>query len=137
MSSPEMTLPFSIQVFTRLRRASSVKVRHQRDGGSRKMLDLVIKGGRIIDGTGAPARSGDVGIADGRIVQVGKVASPARQEIDADGALVTPGFIDLHTHYDGQFTWDDTLEPSFSHGVTTVVGGNCGVGFAPVRPDGR
>jgi N-acyl-D-amino-acid deacylase len=101
------------------------------------MLDLVIKGGRIIDGTGASAYAADLAIADGKIVEVGAVSAPARQVIDADGAVVTPGFIDPHTHYDGQFTWDDTLEPSFSHGVTTVVGGNCGVGFAPVSKAGR
>jgi N-acyl-D-aspartate/D-glutamate deacylase len=101
------------------------------------MHDLVIKGGKIVDGTGAPGYAGDVAIAGGRIVEVGKVNGVSREVIDADGALVTPGFVDPHTHYDGQFTWDDTLEPSFSHGVTTVVGGNCGVGFAPVRPAGR
>jgi N-acyl-D-aspartate/D-glutamate deacylase len=101
------------------------------------MLDLVIKGGRIIDGTGAAAYTADVAVADGRIVEVGAVSAPARQVIDAEGAMVTPGFIDPHTHYDGQFTWDETLEPSFSHGVTTVIGGNCGVGFAPVSKSGR
>jgi N-acyl-D-aspartate/D-glutamate deacylase len=98
------------------------------------VLDTVIRGGTIVDGTGADAFTGDVGIRDGRIVALGEVAEAARREIDADGALVTPGFVDLHTHYDGQVTWDDGLEPSATNGVTTVVLGNCGVGFAPVRP---
>ena len=97
------------------------------------MFDMVIRGGAIIDGTGAPVRPGDIAISDGRIVAVGVVEGEARETIDADGAIVTPGFIDVHTHYDGQFLWDDRLEPSFSNGVTTAIGGNCGVGFAPVR----
>jgi len=98
------------------------------------MLDVVIKGGTVVDGSGGPAGTADVGISDGRIVELGDVSGPARQVIDADGALVTPGWVDVHTHYDGQVTWDDVLEPSASNGVTTVVMGNCGVGFAPVRP---
>jgi N-acyl-D-aspartate/D-glutamate deacylase len=98
------------------------------------VLDTVIRGGTIVDGTGAPPRSGDVGIRDGQIVAVGKVDEPTHEEIDADGAIVTPGFLDLHTHYDGQVTWDDALEPSATNGITTIVLGNCGVGFAPVRP---
>jgi N-acyl-D-amino-acid deacylase len=99
------------------------------------MFDLKIMGGRVVDGTGAPAFVGDVAIQDGKIVEVGPaVAGEARRTIDATGKLVTPGFVDIHTHYDGQVTWDDTLEPSSGRGVTTVVMGNCGVGFAPVRP---
>ena len=98
------------------------------------MLDVVIRGGSIVDGTGAPPRTGDVGVRDGRIVAVGEVDEAAAREVDADGCLVTPGFVDVHTHYDGQVTWDDALEPSATNGVTTVVTGNCGVGFAPVRP---
>ncbi|MGH9188358.1 MAG: N-acyl-D-amino-acid deacylase family protein [Acidimicrobiales bacterium] len=98
------------------------------------MLDRVIRGGTIVDGTGAPGVYGDVGIRDDRIVAVGKVDERAREVIDADGALVTPGFFDLHTHYDGQVTWDDALEPSATNGISTIVLGNCGVGFAPVRP---
>ncbi len=98
------------------------------------MLDVVIKGGSVVDGSGAPARTADVGVRDGRIVAVGEVDEPARRTIDADGALVTPGWVDVHTHYDGQATWDDAFEPSASNGVTSLVMGNCGVGFAPVHP---
>jgi N-acyl-D-aspartate/D-glutamate deacylase len=98
------------------------------------MLDYLIKGGTIVDGSGGAPTTGDVGVRDGDIVAVGSVTEEAREVIDAAGALVTPGFIDLHTHYDGQVTWDDALEPSASNGVSTVVLGNCGVGFAPVRP---
>ena len=97
-------------------------------------LDLVVRGGVVVDGTGAPARTADVGVRDAKVVEVGQVDGPARRVIDADGALVIPGFVDIHTHYDGQATWDARLHPSAGHGVTTVVMGNCGVGFAPVRP---
>jgi N-acyl-D-aspartate/D-glutamate deacylase len=97
--------------------------------------DLVIRGGTVVDGTGAPARTADVAITDGVVTEVGSVDGRGRDEIDADGALVTPGFVDIHTHYDGQATWDEQLTPSCWHGVTTVVMGNCGVGFAPVAPD--
>ena len=99
------------------------------------MHDLVIRGGTLIDGTGAPARTGDVAITEGRITELGRVSGPARRTLDADGLTVTPGFVDIHTHYDGQATWDSLLAPSCYHGVTTLVMGNCGVGFAPVRPD--
>ncbi|HEY8121539.1 MAG TPA: amidohydrolase family protein [Myxococcota bacterium] len=98
-------------------------------------FDLVIRGGNVVDGSGAPARTADVAIRDGRIVEVGRVSGAARRTLDADGLTVTPGFVDIHTHYDGQVTWDSVLAPSSQHGVTTVVMGNCGVGFAPVRPD--
>ncbi|WP_174291085.1 N-acyl-D-amino-acid deacylase family protein [Sphingomonas bacterium] len=101
------------------------------------MHDLVIRGGRIADGSGSDAFTGDVAIKDGVIVQVGGQAGPAADEIDADGALVTPGFVDVHSHYDGQATWDDTMDPSFSNGITTTMMGMCGVGFAPVRPQDR
>lgn len=96
--------------------------------------DLVIRGGNVIDGSGQPARIGDVAIQDGKIVAVGQVDGDARREIDASGLAVTPGFVDIHTHYDGQATWDPQLAPSCYHGVTTIVMGNCGVGFAPVEP---
>jgi len=96
--------------------------------------DLVIRGGNLIDGTGSPARVGDLAIQDGRIVAVGEVDGDGVREIDASGLAVTPGFVDIHTHYDGQATWDPQLAPSCYHGVTTVVMGNCGVGFAPVEP---
>jgi N-acyl-D-aspartate/D-glutamate deacylase len=96
--------------------------------------DLVIRSGRVVDGSGAPPRTADVAVDGGLITDVGHVDERGRREVDADGALVTPGFVDIHTHYDGQATWDDQLAPSSWHGVTTVVMGNCGVGFAPVRP---
>jgi N-acyl-D-aspartate/D-glutamate deacylase len=98
------------------------------------MHDLVVRGGTIVDGTGSAPREGDVAIDAGRIAAVGKVGERGREEIDARGRLVTPGFVDIHTHYDGQATWDPLLTPSCWHGVTTLVMGNCGVGFAPVRP---
>ncbi|WP_417519043.1 N-acyl-D-amino-acid deacylase family protein [Minwuia sp.] len=98
------------------------------------MHDLVIRGGSIIDGTGADAYTGDVGVRDGIIVEVGGKVGPGKREVDAGGALVTPGWVDIHTHYDGQATWDGDLTPSAWHGVTTTVFGNCGVGFAPVKP---
>jgi N-acyl-D-amino-acid deacylase len=97
--------------------------------------DLIIRGGTVVDGTGAAPFDGDVAIDGGRIVEVGEVSGPGRREIDAKGKLVTPGFVDIHTHYDGQATWDPLLAPSSWHGVTTAVMGNCGVGFAPVRPE--
>ena len=98
-------------------------------------LDCVIRGGTVADGTGAPLREADVAIHGGRIAEVGKVAQGGAEEIDARGMLVTPGFVDIHTHYDGQATWDARLSPSSWHGVTTAVTGNCGVGFAPCRPE--
>lgn len=98
------------------------------------MYDLVIRGATIVDGTGAAPRNGDVAVEDDAIAAIGKVDGPGRREIDADGAMVTPGWIDIHTHYDGQVTWDDELAPSSMNGVTTAVMGNCGVGFAPVAP---
>ncbi len=99
--------------------------------------DIVIRNGTVIDGTGADARTADVAISDGLIVEVGQVEATGAQEIEADGALVTPGFVDIHTHYDGQAIWDERLQPSSLHGVTTVVMTNCGVGFAPVRREDR
>jgi N-acyl-D-aspartate/D-glutamate deacylase len=96
--------------------------------------DLIIRGGTVLDGTGGPARTADVAVTDGIVTEVGRVEGGATEELDADGLLVTPGLVDIHVHYDGQATWDDRLIPSAWHGVTTVVAGNCGVGFAPVRP---
>ncbi len=98
------------------------------------MHDLVIRGGTVVDGTGAERRVADVAIDDGVITAVGGDIGPGRREIDATGLLVTPGFVDVHTHYDGQATWDPELTPSSLHGVTTTVIGNCGVGFAPADP---
>jgi N-acyl-D-amino-acid deacylase len=96
--------------------------------------DLIIRGGNVVDGTGAPPFVGDVAVKDGLIAAVGTVTGDAAREIDAKGLLVTPGFVDVHTHYDGQAIWSERMAPSSSHGVTTVVMGNCGVGFAPCRP---
>lgn len=98
-------------------------------------FDLVIRGGTIVDGLGGEPRVGDVAVRGGVIAAVGTVTGRGAREIDADGLLVTPGFVDLHTHYDGQAIWSDRLNPSSSHGVTTAVMGNCGVGFAPCRAD--
>jgi N-acyl-D-aspartate/D-glutamate deacylase len=97
--------------------------------------DLIIRGGTIVDGTGAPGFTGDVAVKDGLIVAVGTINGTAAEEIDAAGKVVAPGFVDIHTHYDGQATWDQEMAPSSWHGVTTVVMGNCGVGFAPAKPD--
>ena len=101
------------------------------------MHDIVIRGGRIVDGTGKAAFSGDIAIEGDRIAAVGGKLGPGRREIDADGLLVTPGWVDVHTHYDGQAMWDPLLAPSCWHGVTTVMFGNCGVGFAPVKKEHR
>jgi N-acyl-D-aspartate/D-glutamate deacylase len=101
------------------------------------MHDIVIRGGTILDGTGQSSFSGDVAIDGGRIAAVGGKQGPARRDIDADGLLVTPGWVDVHTHYDGQAMWDPLLAPSCWHGVTTVMFGNCGVGFAPVKKHHR
>ena len=97
--------------------------------------DLVIRGGTVVDGSGGPVRPADVALRQGVIAAVGAVRGRGREEIDAAGLLVTPGFVDVHTHYDGQITWESRLTPSSNHGVTTVVMGNCGVGFAPARPE--
>ncbi len=100
-------------------------------------MDLVIRGGTVFDGTGKSGFEADVAVKDGSIVEVGKVASSGAEEIDARGQIVTPGFVDLHTHYDGQAVWDSHLAPSSWHGVTTAIMGNCGVGFAPCKPGDR
>ncbi|MBA2933864.1 amidohydrolase family protein [Sphingomonas sp. CGMCC 1.13654] len=99
--------------------------------------DLVIRSGTVIDGGGGPSFVADIAVQGSRIVEVGQVSGGGREEIDATGRIVTPGFVDIHTHYDGQATWEETLAPSSNHGVTTVIGGNCGVGFAPCRAGDR
>src|SRR6185503_6673946 len=100
-------------------------------------FDLIIRGGTVADGTGEGTREADIAVKDGRIAAVGTVPGKGAEELDAKGLLVTPGFVDIHTHYDGQAVWDSHLQPSSWHGVTTAVMGNCGVGFAPVRPHDR
>ena len=100
-----------------------------------RAYDLIVRGGTVVDGTGGEGFTADVGVKDGRIAAVGKITGSGAEEIDAKGMLVTPGFVDIHTHYDGQATWDTHMQPSSWHGVTSVVMGNCGVGFAPCRPE--
>jgi len=101
------------------------------------MFDLILRGGTVIDGSGGPRYVADIGIKNGKVERIGNITEAGTEEIDATGKLVTPGWVDIHTHYDGQATWDPILAPSSWHGVTTVVMGNCGVGFAPVRPQDR
>lgn len=101
------------------------------------MHDLIIRNGKVYDGTGAAPFDADIAIDGDRITAIGKIAESGKQEIDASGKIVTPGFVDIHTHYDGQVTWDPFVSPSTFHGVTTIVTGNCGVGFAPCKPDQR
>ena len=105
--------------------------------GSSRAFDLIIRGGSVVDGTGEEPFIADIGVRGGIIAAIGALDEAGLQEIDASGLLVTPGFVDIHTHYDGQVTWDERTQPSAAHGVTTVVIGNCGVGFAPCRPDDR
>ena len=99
--------------------------------------DLVIRGGHIVDGTGAPGRTGDLAVSGGRITEVGAVSGRGAREVDADGLVVAPGFIDPHTHYDAQLTWDPSASCTSWHGVTTIVTGNCGFTLAPCRPEDR
>src|SRR5690625_1521652 len=101
------------------------------------MHELVIRGATLVDGTGQAPFSADVAISDGVIQDVGSNVGSGAREINAQGAIVTPGWVDVHTHYDGQATWDPYLSPSTWHGVTTAIMGNCGVGFAPVKPERR
>ena len=101
------------------------------------MHDLIITNGTVVDGTGAKPRTADIAVTDGVITEVGAIDGPARRRVDADGLVVAPGWVDIHTHYDGQVTWDPEVSPSSWHGATTIVMGNCGVGFAPRRPGGE
>jgi N-acyl-D-amino-acid deacylase len=104
---------------------------------SNSAADLVIRNGLVVDGTGAEPYHADIAIRDGKIAEIGEVSLTSKEEIDARGCIVTPGFVDLHTHYDGHVLWDTHLQPSSNHGVTTALTGNCGVGFAPCKPETR
>lgn len=99
--------------------------------------DLIIRGGTVIDGSGGKGCVADVAVNDGRIAAIGHIASSGAREIDAEGLAVCPGFIDLHTHYDAQIFWDATLSPAYQHGITTVIGGNCGLTLGPAKPADR
>src|SRR5689334_16025902 len=114
---------------------NAVRERHCGGFGMEKAFDLVVRGGTVVDGAGGAPFEADVAVKDGRIAAVGKISGSGAEEIDAKGMVVAPGFVDVHTHYDGQATWDERMQPSSWHGVTSVVMGNCGVGFAPCRPD--
>jgi N-acyl-D-aspartate/D-glutamate deacylase len=132
------TLPFSADwaelAAYHARAQVRISMRNKRSQGPNRMHDVIIRGGKIVDGLGGDAYIGDIAFSDGIIREIGpSVAGNAKRLIDAQGALVTPGWIDIHTHYDGQVSWDHELAPSSHNGVTTVVMGNCGVGFAPVR----
>ena len=101
------------------------------------MLDLIIRNGKVVDGTGLPAYSGDIGIKNGKIVRTGSVKESAREEIDASGLVVSPGFIDPHTHFDAQLLWDGRAKPAIEHGITTIVPGNCSLSLAPLKSKDR
>src|SRR5437667_9558681 len=114
--------------------ATQLKTVIRRGKGTAMAYDLLIKNGRIVDGSGMPSFRGDVGVKDGKIAEIGKLSGPATRTIDAEGRVVAPGFVDNHCHYDAQVTWDPLCSFSPDHGCTSVVFGNCSLSLAPVRP---